>query len=90
MLLILIVYILKLEKIEFDQLLSVEAPGGYQVDYCLPFENSNTKNGIIYGYIDLKFTNTEPVTVRCYYDTEQGRFIDSNFGKIKAKTLEKK
>ena len=68
--------------IAFDQLISVDATEGYQVDYCIPMENSNGQYGSIYGYIILKFTNTETVLVREYYDTETGKYINTNFGTV--------
>lgn len=68
--------------VALDQLISVDAPEGYQVDYCIPLENSNGNYGIIYGYITLKFTNTEKVIVREYYDTSTGKYINTNFGTV--------
>lgn len=78
--------------VAFDQLISVDAPEGYQVDYCIPMENSNGQYGSIYGYITLKFTNTEKVVVREYYDTATGKYVSTNFGTVvekeKQKTIE--
>ena len=62
------------------------------MDYCIPMENSNGQYGSIYGYIVLKFTNTEKVVVREYYDTATGKYINTNFGTVvekeKQKTIE--
>lgn len=68
--------------VALDQLISVDAPEGYQVDYFIPLENSNGNYGTIYGYINLKFTNTERVVVREYYDTSTGKYINTNFGTV--------
>ncbi len=76
----------------YDQLISVDVPEGYQLDYCIPMENSNGSYGDIYGYVVLKFTNTEKVVVREYYDTSIGKYINTNFGTVvekeKQKTIE--
>lgn len=42
--------------------------------------------------MDLKFTNTEKVLVREYYDTVTGTYVNTNFGTVvekeKQKTIE--
>lgn len=43
-------YVKKEGTVAFDQLISVDAPEGYQVDYCIPMENSNDRSGSIYGF----------------------------------------
>lgn len=67
-------------RVSFDDVITVDAPEGYEVDYCIPSENSNGQYGDIYGYINLKFTNTEKVVVREYYDTERKEYINASFG----------
>lgn len=67
-------------RVSFDDIITVDAPEGYEVDYCIPSENSNGQYGDIYGYINLKFTNTEKVVVREYYDTERKEYINASFG----------
>lgn len=67
-------------RVSFDEVITVDAPEGYEVDYCIPSENSNGRDGNIYGYINLKFTNTEKVVVREYYDTEREEYINASFG----------
>lgn len=75
-----IVFVKTEGRVSFDEVITVDAPEGYEVDYCLPSENSNGNYGDIYGYINLKFVNTEKVVVREYYDTERKEYINASFG----------
>lgn len=67
-------------RVSFDEIITVTAPEGYEVDYCIPAENSTGKFSNIYGYINLKFTNTEKVVVREYFDTETEEYVNASFG----------
>lgn len=77
------------EDAYYDQLIELEAPEGYTIEYYFPME-VGLRNGRG-RYANVKFTNTEPVTVRGYYDTEKECYIYATFGtpkeSVKVKTF---
>ncbi len=82
---------LKVEgTLPFNQVNLIDAPEGYQVDYSVSSEFSNDeKNNNVYGTVTLKFTNTEKVLVREYYDTATGKYVSTNFGTVVEKEKQK-
>ncbi len=83
------VYIKVEGSLAFDSM-NVNAPDGYQADYSIQMEDSNSGNRYVYGCASIEYTNTERVLVREYYDTETKTYVYVNFGTVMEKEKTKK